>query len=82
MKEREDVGGASESLEAVRASRAAIEAELQSEIEQLTSGNAADHVAIETTAVRPRKSDIVVESVSLAWDPHWVGEDGSARLAR
>jgi hypothetical protein len=82
MKEREDVGGASEGLDAVRASRAAIEAELQAEIERLTSGNEADQAAIETTEVRPRKSDISVDDVSLVWDPYWVGEDGSARPAR
>jgi hypothetical protein len=82
LKEREDVGGANESLEAVRASRATLEAELQSEIEQLTAGNVADQVAIETTAVRPRKSDIAVEGVSLVWVPHWVSEDGNARPAR
>jgi hypothetical protein len=82
LKERGDVGGANESLEAVRASRAALEAELQSEIERLTAGNAADQAAIETTSVRPRKSDIAIEGVSLVWVPHWVGEGGSARLAR
>ena len=80
LKERDDVGPASESLEAVRARRAAIEAELQAEVEQLTAANA--DIAIATTSVRPRKSDIAVEGVSLAWVPHWVGSSGSARPAR
>ena len=82
LKEREDVGGATESLEAVRAARAAIEAELQAETERLTVANAPEQIAIETTSVRPRKSDISVDGVSLAWVPHWVGEGGSARPAR
>jgi hypothetical protein len=82
LKEREDVGGANESLETVRARRATIEAELQAEIERLTAADAPDQVAIETSSVRPRKSDIAVSGVALVWVPHWVGKDGSARPAR
>jgi hypothetical protein len=82
LKEREDVGGANESLESVRAQRAEVEAELQSEIEQLTAANDPDRAAIETASVRPRKSDIAVEGVSLAWVPYWVGDGGSSRPAR
>ena len=83
LKEREDVGGANESLEAVRAQP------------RRARGRAADRrssssprptipikLAIETTSVRPRKSDIAVAGVSLVWVPHWVGDGGSARPAR
>jgi hypothetical protein len=82
MKEREDVGGATESVESVRARRAALEAELDAEVQRLTAASDAGSIAIETTSVRPRKSDISVDSVSLAWVPYWVGERGSARIAR
>jgi hypothetical protein len=82
LKEREDVGGANESLESVRARRAELEAALQTEIQQLTAANDPDRLTIDTTSVRPRKSDISVAYVSLAWVPYWVGDGGSARLAR
>jgi uncharacterized protein DUF87 len=82
LKEREDVGGANESLESVRARRAEIEAELQAEIQQLNVANDPGQLAIETTSVRPRKSDVTVEGVSLVWVPYWVGSGGSARPAR
>jgi hypothetical protein len=82
LKEREDVGGANESLESVRARRAQVEAELQAEIQQLTAANDPEQLAIETTSVRPRKSDVTVEGVSLVWVPYWVGESGGARKAR
>jgi hypothetical protein len=82
MKEREDVGGANESLESVRARRAALEAELKTEVERLTAANDPDRLPIETTAVRPRKSDVTIEGVSLVWVPYWVGDGGSARPAR
>jgi hypothetical protein len=82
LKEREDVGGATESLESVRARRAEIEAELQAEIQDVTAANDPERLAIETTSVRPRKSDVTVEGVSLVWVPYWVGGGGSARPAR
>jgi len=82
LKEREDVGGANESLESVRARRAEIESELQGEIEKLTAASDPGQLAIETTSVRPRKSDVAVDSVSLVWVPYWVGDGGSARPAR
>jgi hypothetical protein len=82
MKEREDVGGATESLESMRARRAAIEAELEAEVQRLTAAGDSGSIAIETTSVRPRKSDISIDSVSLAWVPYWVGDGGSARIAR
>jgi uncharacterized protein DUF87 len=78
LKEHEDVGGANESLESVRARRAQIEAEIQEEILQLGAGA---EPAIETSSVRPRKSDVTVSGVSLVWVPFWVGESGGARPA-
>jgi len=82
LKEREDVGGANESLESVHARRATIEAELSAEAEKLTAAHDPDRLAIETTSVRPRKSDVTIEGVSLVWVPYWVGDGGSARPAR
>jgi hypothetical protein len=66
----------------VRARRAEIEAALQADIQQLTAANDPDRLAIETTSVRPRKSDVNVESVSLVWVPYWVVDGGGARPAR
>jgi hypothetical protein len=82
LKEQGDVGGANESLESVRARRAEVEAELQKEIDQLTAAQDPDQMPIETTSVRPRKLDIAVGGVSLAWVPHWIGDAGSSRPAR
>ncbi len=82
LKEREDVGGANLGLEAVHAKRADIEAELQAEIQELTAANGPERIAIETSSVRPRKSDVAVDGVSLVWVPYWMGDGGSARPAR
>ena len=81
MKEREDVGGAEQSVEAVRQRIADLEAALQAEILQLTSANDLENLGIESASLKPRKSDITASGVSLAWAPHWVGDGGSARPA-
>jgi hypothetical protein len=82
LKEREDVGGANIGLAAVHAERAGIEAELQTEIQELTAANDPERIAIETLSVRARKSDVAVNGVSLVWVPYWIGDGGSARPAR
>ena len=82
MKERGDVGGANESLETVRARQAEVEAELQKDIDEITAANDPERLAVETTSVRPRKSDTTVSGVSLAWVPYWIGDGGRSRPAR
>jgi hypothetical protein len=82
MKERQDVDGAEQSVEAVREKIAELESELQSDIADMTSATELTNVPIESASLKPRKSDIVVSGVSLAWVPYWLGDGGSARPAR
>jgi hypothetical protein len=82
IREREDVGTAAESLQGVQQKRADLEAELQSEIQELTAANDDRSASIETASVKPKKSDIAVDGVALCWTPYWVGDGGSARPAR
>ena len=81
-KERGDISAAQEGLESVSAKRAALESELQGEIDSLTASSDPEQVPIESASVRPRKSDITVEAIALAWVPWWSGEGGSFRPAR
>jgi len=66
MREHEEIGQAQEGAEAVRGRIADLEAELKAEIEGLQSESAP---ATEEITVRPRKADIVVERLALAWVP-------------
>ncbi|HET8946231.1 MAG TPA: DUF87 domain-containing protein [Candidatus Polarisedimenticolia bacterium] len=66
MREHEDIGQAQESAEAVRGRMADLEAALKAEIEGLQSET---EPATEEVTVRPRKADIVVERLALAWIP-------------
>jgi hypothetical protein len=82
LKERQDIDGASESVDAVHAKRAEIESELAAEIQQLSDAGNPDTIPVETTSLKPRKSDVVVDAVVLVWFPWWLGDGGSARPAR
>jgi hypothetical protein len=69
VKERSDIAGASENLEALHSQRADLESEFNAEIEVL--GGSADPKLqkIETIALRPKKTDVNVRLVSLVWIP-------------
>jgi len=66
MREREEIGQAQETAEAVRRQIADLEEELKSEIARLQADG---DPATQEIAVRPRKADIVVERLLLAWIP-------------
>jgi hypothetical protein len=82
LREREDVGAAAQSLESVRQKRADVEAELQAEIQAITAANDPDAVPIDSTSLKPRKSDVVLDGVVLCWTPWWVRDGSAARPAR
>jgi hypothetical protein len=81
LKERDDVSGASAGADAVRQKVAALEAELQDEIKDLTDAYDLEKVSVQSATIKPRKSDITVDGIALAWVPWWRG-DGGARPAR
>jgi hypothetical protein len=66
-KERADVDHARADASAVRQQLEALNRELEIEVERLSANLEADRIAIEKVAVKPRKTDIAVEDVSLVW---------------
>ncbi|MBZ5637734.1 MAG: ATP-binding protein [Acidobacteriia bacterium] len=65
--ERQDVARASESVEALRQRLLDLQSEFDGEVAALAAGG--DRAAVEKVAVRPRKSDLIVEQVLLLWLP-------------
>jgi hypothetical protein len=65
-REHTDIGQAEDSATALRQQRADLEAEIQAEIARLQD---APEPAIETTEIRPRKTDIAIDRVALVWMP-------------
>ena len=79
MQQRGDIGRAGESLEALQSKYAKLEAEFQQEVGRIAAPLRPEAVALERLPIRPRKADITVEQVVLAWTPWKVGADGEAR---
>lgn len=75
--ESADIKRAEENLKKVEQERADLEAEFQAELDALADHLAPTTEALEKVLLRPRKSDIHVDLVSLVWLPYRVEEGGS-----
>jgi DNA-binding ferritin-like protein len=71
-----------EDLEALDEDYGKLEAELKEALDELT--NKWDEVAhgITTKEIKPRRTDIKVDAVLLAWSPVWVAPSGKRTTAR
>lgn len=72
-----DVKRAEESLTAIRQRLVDLEAEEQTAIDEIEERHSAEAETLEKVLLRPRKSDITVDSLGLVWMPYWQNEDGS-----
>ena len=76
-----DVDRAKESHESLLDEREKLDAEFEEATESLRESLDADSLEIEETPIRPRKSDLTVEQVALAWTPWIVDSAGIAEKA-
>ena len=81
MKEHQDVGRAAESVEVLQGRLAELEAELQTETQSLEARIDAQSEALETVSIKPKKTNISVQLVALAWAPFWRDESGEVTSA-
>jgi hypothetical protein len=79
MDEAGDVKRAEQTLDSVKQKRADLEAEFQSELDALEGKADPGTETLEKVLMRPRKSDINVDSLGLVWMPYW--QDGTGSLA-
>ena len=68
-KESQDVANAEESLESIQQQVQELDAQFQSEIQALETGMDPLNEKLETIILKPKKSDIVVSLLALAWLP-------------
>ena len=79
MKESQDVTRAAENVAALQQQSADLEAEFKSEMDGLSERFDAAAEQLETLAMRPKKTDIKVKTVALAWAPQW--REGDKEIA-
>jgi hypothetical protein len=79
--QRADVGRAEDNVQALQQRHDDLEAELQLEIARLEQSYKPEALELEETNIRPRKSDIQVESLAVVWRPHLVDDGGNAEPA-
>ena len=79
--ERGDVARADDSLEALTAERDELLKRIEQEASDLTSTLDPSSIALERVRISPRKSDIAIGRVAIAWEPWRAGPDGFPRPA-
>jgi hypothetical protein len=75
--EKDDVERAEAGLAALRQERAALEAGMEAEVATLAASLDPHTVELERIEVPPRKTDIAVTALRLAWEPWRRGDDGA-----
>lgn len=78
MGEQQDVARAKETVEALQQQLAELDAQFKAEAAALQTRIDIMNEALETIAIRPKKTDIVVQLVALAWVPY--GQDAQGIL--
>ena len=71
--QREGASQAAGSLESLRQKYTDLQAKFQREIEKVDAALRPESLIFESSSIRPRKTDITVERVVLAWMPYHVG---------
>ena len=76
MKEREDVARARENAEAVQRDLEALDARFIEEVATLEAQTDAGSEELEPIKLKPRKTDVAPQLVTLAWAPYWIDSKG------
>ncbi len=78
-REAGDVGRAEESAEAVKQAMAELESQFQAEVAAAAARVDPSTEEFESVSIKPKKTNIAVRAVVLAWAPHWVDGGGVKR---
>jgi len=76
MKEQQDVGRAEETVGAIQQRLADLETEFKSEMDLLEAKIDPQAETLEPISIRPKKTNIAVQLLALAWAPYWQAKEG------
>ncbi len=77
MREQQDIGRAQDTIESLDLQLTALNAEFESKVAELQTAGDPLAEPLETLAIKPKKADIDVQLVALAWTPHWRDPQGN-----
>ncbi|GAB4460441.1 MAG: ATP-binding protein [Anaerolineales bacterium] len=77
MEESGDVARAGETVESLQKQIASLEAEFEAETAALAEKIDPLTEPLETISIKPKKTDILVQLVTLAWAPYWEDDQGN-----
>ncbi len=76
VQRRGEVGQAASELESLRQERDGLQSKFQEDIEAMAASLRPEALVLEPLPLRPKKGDITIERVVLAWMPYQVGAEG------
>ena len=80
-KEQQDIGRAQETVEALQSQLGEMDTELQAETQALDAKIDAQNEQFETLSIKPKKTNISVQLITLAWAPFWRNASGETTAA-
>ena len=80
-KQAGDVGRAEETIEAIQAQMQELDAQFQAETQALQNQSDPLNEKLESFSIKPKKKDINVKVIALAWTPHWKDDRGDLTSA-
>ena len=81
MGERQDVGRAEDTVETIQKQLTDLTVEFEAESAELANRIDPATEVLQTVTVKPKKADIAIQLVALAWAPYWQDETGSIEPA-
>jgi hypothetical protein len=79
--QKSDVGRATDNVEALQQDLADLEAQFKAELDALATKVDPATIALETKTIKPKKTNISVQTVALAWAPYWQAPGADAIVA-
>jgi hypothetical protein len=76
-KEQQDIERAGDTVEALQKRLAELESSFKTELDALEAAADAQTEALETLTIKPKKTNIAVQLLALAWTPHWRDAQGT-----
>jgi hypothetical protein len=77
LREQQDVGRAQETIESIDQQIADLNAEFEAKVAELQGTGDPTGEPLEALSIKPKKADIAVRLVALAWTPHWRDPQGN-----